>query len=566
MSSQKCFEWEISNMNDVTSFVLDASIQELCKSELEIILSETAERILRIIGMQMNTEKKWVEQIDIEKMIGIYKAVFTKHFPVTMKEMRYLENFLFKKEIFPKVNQILSKVSLQQSDNNKEFIRDSLEDGNGKYDVTNLLANIQDTLAWYPFVMDIDLAEWEKIEYLDTITWIGILYYYMDVSGKNKLFLIKEDKKIILLREDFEQKPKNLGNGLILWVKKWISDTENTLDMGSPLLASLNAIDKPSYSLNGTIYRFNTQSNDLEQIYNKDWLVSIHILDTEYNFFQTTNELWKKWILKVIETNSEQWKISEILQELYDNIYMWPNGFFITERDDDIIKSDVTSDNRVTWNIIIWIHMETWNDNVWPQEKLTGKTLLWVLGTWWKLDWSQIQGYSGFNQVKFYDGNICGVRTIKWYNYFILKKDQQTITPIKWLQWVGTSLKEDFFSGVPSLVKENWKSFVKVFDWETNTARDLIEIQSKKFPDSLDINKWNVIILSFYPKLTVYSYFYRWKLYAIKRWFEVIDWDIYKNRLFRSSEDLNICLYNETFEKVERFLEEVKTPTEIKIY
>lgn len=95
----------------------------------------------------------------MEEIIALYRTVFIEGLPITKNEIKYLDDFFFKGEFLPEIHQILSKISIQQSDNNKEFIRGFLEDRNGNYNAIPLLTNIQVSINSYPLVVDIDLAE-----------------------------------------------------------------------------------------------------------------------------------------------------------------------------------------------------------------------------------------------------------------------------------------------------------------------------------------------------------------------------------------------------------------------
>lgn len=93
-------------------------------------------------------------------IIDLYKRVFIENTPITRKEHGFLRDFFNKKDILPKINQLLSKTSIQQSDDNKIFIRRYLENHQTKkYDVSEALDTIQDTIGWNSCIVDIDLAE-----------------------------------------------------------------------------------------------------------------------------------------------------------------------------------------------------------------------------------------------------------------------------------------------------------------------------------------------------------------------------------------------------------------------
>lgn len=93
-------------------------------------------------------------------IIELYKRVFIKNAPITRKEHGFLRDFFNKKDILPKINQLLSKISIQQSDDNKVFIRNYLENHQTKkYDASKAIDSIQDTIGWDSCIVDIDLAE-----------------------------------------------------------------------------------------------------------------------------------------------------------------------------------------------------------------------------------------------------------------------------------------------------------------------------------------------------------------------------------------------------------------------
>ena len=67
-------------------------------------------------------------------------------------------------------------------------------------------------------------------------------------------------------------------------------------------------------------------------------------------------------------------------------------------------------DSTIAVNTIVRIHAEAWDDSVWLQDKLTGKTLLGEQGVLWDMPWSEIKNHNGFNRVQFYDStNICSI-------------------------------------------------------------------------------------------------------------------------------------------------------------
>ncbi|MDD5197731.1 MAG: hypothetical protein PHN60_02630 [Candidatus Gracilibacteria bacterium] len=545
-----------------TEGVNELSTREFCNFEADLVRSKTAERALKVIGKQINRGKELSLQINIDQILSLYRAVFVKGFPITDTERKYLWDFFSRKDILTIGNTLLADISLLQANINKEFIRRFLEDESGDYEGTKFIGYVLQELENYPFVVNIDLVGGENIEHLDSIEGMGELYFYTDSVGAYRIFLIKKDKKIIYYGESFEQAPKILKNGLVLGVKeRGIRD-----DKGNSISAIMRAFENnghPFYSGVGTLYGFDSKTNQLEQIYSKGGIVSVEELDHEYGFFQTTSESGKKGVVKIVETETDEWKVSEILHELYDKIYMGPDGFIVTEREDEEIQEN----SEVKKEMIIGIHAESWDDSAYPEDKLTGKTLLGEQGVLWDLPWSQVADYSGFNRVKFYDStNICSVGTVKGQNCYILNKTRQSITPIDGLQRLDGTINNDFLAGIPSLVREDGKTFVKVFDRETNTARNLIEIRSTICP-VLEMDG-NIVGLTFNgieeDSIEEESfYFHEGKLYDLKKGFKLrtYEHDIYKVRCWGilSPIHLGFSIYDD-FEKVSEFLEEVQTP------
>ncbi|HBB27006.1 TPA: hypothetical protein DCZ36_00730 [Candidatus Gracilibacteria bacterium] len=547
---------EVEQVNKISS-------QEFCSDTSDIVKSETVKRILKVVGNIINRGKMGEEHEDIEKIASLYDKVFKEGYPISKKERKTLLDFFsfFRKDVLMTGNTILSKISILQSDDNKAFIRRFLEDEkSGNYNSWGFINHIGGTVFNYPFVVDIDIFGGENIEYVDSIEGTGKLYFYKDSAGSYRIFLIKEDNKIIYLKEKFEQVPKILDNGPVFGVRVRGADNENRSDMPD-IMDEFEDIQRSFHSQIGTLYKFDSKTDALEEIYKKGGLVSIEELDHEYGFFQTTSESEKKGVIKIVETDTGEWKVSEILQELYDKIYMGPDGFIVTERE----ISELQEDSQEKKEMIIGIHTEAWDDRAYPENKLTGKTLLGEQGVLWDMPWSQISNYSGFNRVNFIDStNICSVLTIGGNNCYVLNKEQQTVTPIDGLQGVYTTINNDFFSGIPTLVKENGKSFVKVFDTDTNTVKNLIEIHTEKKHTIHVSGESPVIELYFFGKNQLveteeYFYFHEGKLYDLKKGFDLEDGNIYEKRFLRTSKDLGIS-FHEDFGKIGDYLEEIQTP------
>lgn len=540
------------------ALIKKSSASTFCSFEADLIRSETVEKILRVIGKKISRRRKYSEQCETENIIALYNKIFKERFPITQKEREDIQAFFLRKDVLTIGNDILSEISILQADSNKEFIRNFLEDETRDYTSEKFIRYILQELEDYPFITSIDVFGWENIEYLDLIEWTGKLYFYKDSAGSYRIFLIKENKKIIHLKEKFEQVPKILDNGLIFWVKEREADEEKK-NVLPDIMDEFEDIQRSFHSQIWTLCKFDSKTDALEEIYKKEWLVRAEELDAAYSFFQTTSTSEKKGVIKVVETDTGVWRISEILQELYNKIYMWPNGFIVTERGDE----ETQEDSEVKKEIIIWIHAEVWDDSAYPEDKLTGKTLLGEQGVLWDMPWSQVSSYSGFNRVKFYDStNICSIWTINGSNCYILDQNRQTSTPINWLQRVHTMIRNDFFSGVPALIEENGRTFMKVFIKETNTVRNLVELQSKAFPN-IEITR-NIVQLMFSGIGEECFYFHEWKLYDLKKWFLLKDLDIYEKRLFRFSKNLNVSLYD-NFDTINVFLEEVRPGTIITI-
>lgn len=547
-------KWDVERVNKISS-------QEFCSDASDVVKSKTVERILNMVGTVINRGKTWDEQEDMENIIGLYDKVFKKGSPISKKEQKALLDFFsfFRKDVLVAWNTLLSKISILQSDDNKAFIRRFLEDGkSGNYTGLWFINHIWGAVFKYSLVVDIDIFGGENIEYIDSIEGIGKLYFYKDSTGSYRIFLIKEANEIVYFKEKFTQIPRILKNGLIFWAKEREVDDENR-NVLPDIMDESEDIQYSSHSQIWTLYKFDSKTDVLEEIYKKEWIVSVEKLDAEYGFFQTMNESDKKGVIKVMGTDTNEWKISEILQELYDNIYMWPDGFIVTERQDEEMQEDST----IAVNTIVRIHAEAWDDSVWLQDKLTGKTLLGEQGVLWDMPWSEIKNHNGFNRVQFYDStNICSIWTVNGRNCYILNKDQPSVTPIYGLQWLQTTVGDDFFSGVPTLVKENGKIFLKAFIKETNTVRNLVEFQSNTFP-TIEITE-NIVRLGFYGIGEECFYFHKGKLYDLKKWFLLKDLEIYEKRLFRFSKNTGVSFYDE-FGTIHTFLEEVRPGTIISV-
>ncbi|PIZ01673.1 hypothetical protein COY60_02350 [Candidatus Gracilibacteria bacterium CG_4_10_14_0_8_um_filter_38_28] len=550
MSSKENLKGDIINIDDISGYIIETSTKEYCNNALDVVFSKTTETILKIIGMQINTEKKGGEKINVEKIVSLYRAVFIERYPITHKEWECLRDFFSSKNTRAKGDKILSNIIILQSDCNKEFTRNFLEDTQGKYTTEHFIAYIGEELKRYPFVINIALAEGERIEFFREINGVGKIYSYVDAFGKHKLFLIKENKEILQLNKEFNQKPEVLENGLIFCGEiKLESDADKIIDVKNAFRHSKNQ----GYFIHvGVIYRLDPETNQLKEIYSKEGLISVQELSQEYALFQTTNEDGRKGLIKIRE--GENFDVSEILQELYDRIHMGPDETIVTEMKDKEIQEDDT----FAFYTIVGIHIVTWDDRNWSENKLCGKTLL-----------GEVANYSEFDKktdlVYFYKNkNICRIWTKEGYKYYIINKEQEKITEIDGLNGVIQTpyLKEDFFDGIPALGKKGSKAYVLVYNKETKTTRNLIEIQCNyNFPEIQFFHE--IIELSLYGFGTIQYRFHKGKLYEAKEGFEFIDGDLHKKRLFWTSKNLGISI-RESFDKISVYLEEIKTPVSIK--
>jgi len=70
---------------------------------------------------------------------------------------------------------------------------------------------------------------------------VGKIYSYVDAFGKHKLLLIKENKEILQLNKEFNQKPEVLENGLIFCGEiKLESDADKIIDVKNAFRHSKN--------------------------------------------------------------------------------------------------------------------------------------------------------------------------------------------------------------------------------------------------------------------------------------------------------------------------------------
>lgn len=511
------------------------SSQKVCVGPSAVVCSEAARRILKVIVDKVNGS--WWDTMHTQiKIATLYEKVFVNHLPITREEMKDLRDFFLRGDVPEIWNQILSKLSIQQTDDNKKFIRGFLEDKDGKYNSKTLIHYVLQELEAYPSVVDIDLLEWETMVSLNEIEWVGEWYSYKNISGKYKSFLIKKDGEIVYFKENFEQVPWVLDNGLVFW-EEWLRkpDTEG-----------------PSQT--GVLYRFNPETKQLEQVYAKEGLsaVGTYALSNEYSFFQTAGISWKKWLIKAREAKTGEspaaWEISEILPELYDRVYIWPHGFVITERPEN-------EDDENNKNTVVWIHVESYDFG----DKLTGKCIFWELA-------QRDRDHPDKNLVKFHDDkNICGVFTTEWYDYYTVNAENQTITPIEWLQWTD-KFHNCFFEGVfPVWIRENWKLFLKIFDKETNTAKDLLETQQDgRYIGG--IPEWHPPSTPVLRIWNTYFYFYEWKLYGLKKGFGIpnLSGGIYEKNLLFNWHSEWVSIYDD-FDTVSPYLQEFQTPAVVKI-
>lgn len=128
------------------------SSSEVCSNRYDVICSETARKIVGVVGKQTYGEKS-------DRIASLYTRVFIDEFPIASSQRKELQEFFRNNEVKAISNQILSKIAIQQTDGNKALIRSFLEGPDGKYNGDKFIQYVLQELGAYPFVVDIDLLD-----------------------------------------------------------------------------------------------------------------------------------------------------------------------------------------------------------------------------------------------------------------------------------------------------------------------------------------------------------------------------------------------------------------------
>lgn len=502
--------------------IQEISWLEHCKNEKDIVTSETLWRILSILWKQMNRWVTKAKQIDINHIKWLFHFVFVTKWVIALKEQEELISFFSSPDILERWNTLLQSLMILQSNENKAFIRSFLENENGIYDSVKLIHYILDSIRNYPLVVDINIV-W-KLYNIASIEWVGLLYSYVDSAQKYKVFLVKENNEIFHFSNDFEQEPVILENDLLFWVESKYND-ENWEDKD----AKNNKV--------WTLYYLNQVKNLLDPIYTRRGMVHVDLLDEDFDLYTTQNQNGKLWVVQMVEVTPPISWINQILAEEYDRITMWKDALIITENGE--------WENE---HMSIWIHTSKYNEK---KEVFRGVTI-------WKI--------IGLDHLHFMEKlPIFYVKGDSGMFYYQYDTEKSNITPISWLQWVNY-IPHNFFTGTPTIVKENWKMYLKVFDTATTTVRNLLEIHSNTFPN-IDTFHTPVISLWFYKvgnieTPTLYDYVYNnGKLYKLKNNIENIWWNLYKVPFIWRAKSLNISLYSSDFSLLALYIEEIPEGT-----
>lgn len=476
----------VNNFNEEDINEVNRSSQiEPCKNDSDVLLSETVERILTIIVGKLNRWKSETEKMKNNEILDLFD-LYVSWEPITKMMRDKLMSFFMSSEAINLWNEILSRIHIVQSDQNKPFIRRFLEDSNWKYTSINFVNYVLDELENYPLILEIDLAEWEMIERLTSyVYWVWSLYLYRDSLGAYKLVSINDVDNwfnVIYLEEKFIDKPKFLINWLVFWVQERLVSAnwlEQEIDDPSSI---------PKISDFGFLYQFDWTK--LIKVYEKEWIVWMNSLDEEAWLWEIVNLEWKKWVIKQNQWEQEEWEFLTTISELIDAnndavYYLW---------DWLIVSEEGFVDKNVKYkNVFVHVIQPSSNEC---------SIILRAIDEWRQNCQLWLPSVRYFEDLW-----IIRVTTTDLDYYYTIKKQTKTLSHIQWLQWIHIIWDEEKFLRRDYIVRiyVNWINFVMIYDKDSKSPRHILQSR-----DGLSI-KWE--------RITIwenhYLWYHNWNFYKL---------------------------------------------------
>lgn len=534
-----CWGWNSPKKENETPLITEEGIiewssQEFCSNEIDVIESETVNRIICLIE-----KKSWeIEAEDISTSASEIYERFMDSYPISIKERDYLIAFFSDEKVKFQAQKIVSKLNIIQWPENKKFIRSFLENEKWENDTSNPIRCILYNLENYPFVLNFEYDEIEEIQN-DKIKWRKFIF---EKEGK-KGFVITNNDKIFTLPYDFFEDLTVLDNWLIFWnIEFSITDSSEKEKMW-------------------IFYQFTWEW--FEKIKEFEWIKQVNIVTYNWDIFYKSDN-WKLWLLWVNETKKwekEELQIEWLLEPRFD-IIKSKNWFIFgfTEKEED----------ENSWKLEIFTHDKAEQSHLSPSlENSISKAL--------EIDNVPHDYFARKHKIipyNFFDNwEYLSIYWPEWVNYYKVDVENKKIIPIEWLQWVDWTRNpvwHIFSSEKPVFVKyKNWEWAVMIYDKNTNSVKKLFVwdniawlgigfYEDKKllllewYRESCKWNRWSIYNYSFYID---------WVIYIPKKWYRFKDIDrgyIYIEKVWWIFWIWKKQILWKNFEKFQEYLEPVK--------
>lgn len=261
-------------------FRTDCACQELipsaalehCNTSSKVLSSQTLMRILYTIDHRET--KNSIKNIEVipPSIKDIWERVFSKNAPITKWEKTRLIEFLQNPVHTEKAQAIFSTLKLSQSNENKAFIREYLEDDKSNYTIQNILTDVLHIITEYKYIIPIESPLlWQKnnnsTQYhtqwsfmlSGNIPGIGTYWKYRTQNGVSMAIIWEDGKFHLPFWEVPYESIYTFHNGHIFARESSV--------------VSINT--EVSHNPQGTIWQYNPKSQDFQKIYTREDLTFI---------------------------------------------------------------------------------------------------------------------------------------------------------------------------------------------------------------------------------------------------------------------------------------------------
>lgn len=482
---------------------------QVCTNSEDVKWSELTSRLIKIASQKAG------EILDAEKgkkeAVDIYSAIMQKK-PITLKEKRYLLEFLSDENLKSIAQNIFSELYILEWDKNTDFLKEYLKDIEWKLTIDKILPIIIEMVAKYQFVIDINgnITEEKK--------W----YFIYILENATQWVCIKSEDKIFCLPGTFES-IEILENGFIVGYTK-----------------NVNA-NKTSEKI-AKIYEFKNQK--FEHIGNIPDGENIAVFEKNKLIFSQWNQRYGLIRYSKNEAWEKEFKA------------LFPPHFHIIKRIGPFIVGFIEKSWSFEGTLTIYKETQEWVKQLFSWKAINDTSLDGLFHRWTKKE-DKIM-----HSIDIFTNNYIKIETPNGTDVYFYDEKNETFTIVNDLVWIYETNYSKLLNWELTFIHfENGLRWQFIFDTVTQKLRCLIKYKSNKIEnnDKVFVDKnWELVICSGYEITEMDIFYNNQKIYIFKKWYSHCrkdkKWHYIKKWFFGKKIYIEDCKY----ETLQEYLEEVE--------